>query len=450
MEKIKFLLSLKFAKFVAFCLKCFKKSATSLPGKLVLQMNPDFLRQINMYLRQKIVAITGTNGKTTTANLIAKILKTNKQKVVSNALGANMLSGVATCLALNCNFKNKNDFFVLESDEAYLTKLYEFLPSDYLVVTNLFRDQLDRYGELDSTLKKIQEAVDKNKNQTILLNADDPIVSQIETKSKNCKIKYFGFETVEAQNKIESPIEIIHCRCKGNLEYSKRFYSHLGHYYCSCGYKRPEVDYLAKAKILKDKTIIELDGKVYQSNLLGTYNAYNILQALAFALELKIEPEILQMALDEYKSVFGRSEKFIVDNKRVTINLIKNPAGATQVLETFSTESANFLIALNDNYADGRDVSWIWDVDFSSLSHCKNKIVVSGTRADDMALRLKYSDVAQENIIIEKNLKNAFRNILHQTKKGQDIIVLPTYTALLKMRTILTSNFKDKRQKSLV
>lgn len=444
MSKIKFYTAILAANSLSFMLKMITKSSgTSFPGMVGLKICPEFINLAQDYSKKGIINITGTNGKTTTAGLFAHILSSSGKKILHNEKGANMLTGIASTLLEGVGFDKEFDYFVLESDEAYLTKLYDKLKADYLVVTNLFRDQLDRYGELDTTFKKIQEAIDKNKDLTVVLNADDPLVSAL---GKDNKKIFYGFERIEftfEASDANAPAEAVECPvCGANLYYHSRTYAHVGNYYCHCGYKRPELKYSAQARVslnyseLKVKEgLNEYDFKV---NLPGLYNVYNALAAISVALELGISKEEIQNALDSYQSVFGRAESLVLKEKNVLVQLIKNPVGASEVLRIIGdNKKSKLLIILNDNYADGRDVSWIWDANFEILKDYDQPIIVSGDRAYDMALRLKYAGVNQQLVHIEKDIREALNGALALTQEDETLLVLPTYTALLKMQNII-------------
>lgn len=455
MNKINFYFSILAAKILAILITILNRSSgTSIIGLIALKICPDFLSYCQKYVKKGVITITGTNGKTTTAGLIASILEENNQKVVHNEQGANMLTGIANALALGISPFKRFDYYVLEVDEAYLTKLYDYLPSNYLLVTNLFRDQLDRYGELDTTAKKIQEAIDKNPNLKLVLNADDPKVSnlggvnvfQIQDNSSNSSSKdrekiYFGFDKVEIiSNSIVSnaPAENVNCPvCKEALKYADRFFAQQGHYYCDCGYKRPQCDYSGDVKIFDDYSILKVYSKKgdfeFNFGLIGLYNAYNALGAISLGLELGYEQNQIQAALNSYHAIFGRAERLIIRGHQVLVQLIKNPTGASEVLKTVDL-SSNIIIMINDNYADGRDVSWLWDADFEFLKDSENPIVVSGYRANDMAIRLKYAGVDTSKIVVIPQIEESIEYLLNSLDINEKITILPTYTALLKMQ----------------
>lgn len=434
-SKLKFYLSLIIARCAYIGIKLLNKSSgTSFVGMLVLKICPDFLKYCSKYIKKRIITITGTNGKSTTSGLIAHILETAHQNVVHNLKGANMLTGVANVFALSIAPLKRFDYAVIESDEAYLTKLYDYMKSDYLVVTNLFRDQLDRYGELNTTAEFIKNAIDKNPDLKLILNADDPIVA---TFDRTKYAVYYGFENVEYdcsyEHKSNAPSEVFNCMCGEELKYSKQFFAQQGHYYCpKCGYKRHECNYSADVKVYNDYSVLTVRNRgisfEFKVNLAGLYNAYNALAAISLGFETGMNQEEIQKSLDTYQAIFGRTEKRTINGNPTVIQLIKNPTGASEVLKTVDLKS-NIVIAINDNYADGRDISWLWDSDFEQLKNAEKLVITSGCRANDMATRLKYAGIPQEKIIVEPNIKKA---IDKATTAGKTTI-LPSYTALLKI-----------------
>lgn len=434
-SKLKFYLSLIIARCAYIGIRLLNKSSgTSFVGMLVLKICPNFLKYCSKYIKKYIITITGTNGKSTTSGLIAHILETAHQKVVHNLKGANMLTGVANVFALSIAPLKRYDYAVIESDEAYLTKLYDYMKSDYLVVTNLFRDQLDRYGELNTTAEFIKNAIDKNPDLKLILNADDPIVA---TFDRTKYAVYYGFENVEYdcsyEHKSNAPTEVFNCMCGEELKYSKQFFAQQGHYYCpKCGYKRHECNYSADVKVYNDYSVLTVRNRgisfEFKVNLAGLYNAYNALAAISLGFETGMNQEEIQKSLDTYHAIFGRTEKRTINGNPTVIQLIKNPTGASEVLKTVDLKS-NIVIAINDNYADGRDISWLWDSDFEQLKNAEKLVITSGCRANDMATRLKYAGIPQEKIIVEPNIKKA---IDKATTAGKTTI-LPSYTALLKI-----------------
>ncbi|MCR5261340.1 MAG: Mur ligase family protein [Candidatus Gastranaerophilales bacterium] len=445
MADLKYYTALIAAKTATTLIKILGKSkATSAPGMLAMKISKDFIHQAAKNNREKIITVTGTNGKTTTTGLLAHIVKTSGKRIIHNTEGANMLTGVATALVQKTKFFQASDYLIFESDEAYLQKLYDFINADYLLVTNLFRDQLDRYGELDITYRKIKEAIDKNDKLTVFINADDPTLENIASKNKKI---YFGVNSVEFAYELKdslAPAENTSCPlCSVPLEYEKRFYAHIGHYVCKCGYKRTQPEYSCDVKVYDSysELTIHFGGKEasFTVNMPGLYNVYNALGAISAALEIGIDEQTIQKALSSYSSVFGRAEMTTVCGKKTLIQLIKNPVGASEVIRQIQGfEKSKLVVILNDDYADGRDVSWIWDADFEVLQSYGQKIIVSGTRANDAALRLKYAGVNTELITVVDDIETAVSKAAEMTADDETLLILPTYTALLKMQTFLS------------
>lgn len=440
MNRVRFYTTLVLARLTYLAIKLLHRSSgTSFVGMMTLKVCPDFLAHCRKYIKNNAITISGTNGKTTTSGLVAHIFEENQNSIIHNVKGANMLTGIANVFALNIKPFKRFDYAVIESDEAYLTKLYDYFKADYLLVTNLFRDQLDRYGELSTTASFIQNAIDKNKELKLILNADDPLVTNFG-KGKNAI--YYGFEEVEFCSEIHNatsnaPTEVFNCICGKPLQYNKQFFAQEGHYYCAkCGFKRPEPNYKGYIKIYSDYSELKIRHNdkdfEFKINLVGLYNAYNVLGAVACAMENGIDYQTIKKAVSTYKSIFGRAERRIINGHKTLIQLIKNPTGASEVLKTVDL-SSNIVIAINDNYADGRDISWLWDSDFEQLKNAQKLVITSGIRAKDMATRLKYAGIPQEKIIVEEDIKSAIALAAKSDNIEERITILPSYTALLKI-----------------
>ena len=440
MNRVRFYTTLVLARLTYLAIKLLHRSSgTSFVGMMTLKVCPDFLAHCRKYIKNNAITISGTNGKTTTSGLVAHIFEENQNSIIHNVKGANMLTGIANVFALNIKPFKRFDYAVIESDEAYLTKLYDHFKADYLLVTNLFRDQLDRYGELSTTASFIQNAIDKNKELKLILNADDPLVTNFG-KGKNAI--YYGFEEVEFCSEIHNatsnaPTEVFNCICGKPLQYNKQFFAQEGHYYCAkCGFKRPEPNYKGYIKIYSDYSELKIRHNdkdfEFKINLVGLYNAYNVLGAVACAMENGIDYQTIKKAVSTYKSIFGRAERRIINGHKTLIQLIKNPTGASEVLKTVDL-SSNIVIAINDNYADGRDISWLWDSDFEQLKNAQKLVITSGIRAKDMATRLKYAGIPQEKIIVEEDIKSAIALAAKSDNIEERITILPSYTALLKI-----------------
>lgn len=440
MNRVRFYTALVLARLTYLAIKLLHRSSgTSFVGMMTLKVCPDFLAHCRKYIKNNAITISGTNGKTTTSGLVAHIFEENQNSIIHNVKGANMLTGIANVFALNIKPFKRFDYAVIESDEAYLTKLYDYFKADYLLVTNLFRDQLDRYGELSTTASFIQNAINKNKELKLILNADDPLVTNFG-KGKNAI--YYGFEEVEFCSEIHNatsnaPTEVFNCICGEPLQYNKQFFAQEGHYYCAkCGFKRPEPNYKGYVKIYSDYSELKIRHNdkdfEFKINLVGLYNAYNVLGAVACAMENGIDYQTIKKAVSTYKSIFGRAERRIINGHKTLIQLIKNPTGASEVLKTVDL-SSNIVIAINDNYADGRDISWLWDSDFEQLKNAQKLVITSGIRAKDMATRLKYAGIPQEKIIVEEDIKSAIALAAKSDNIEERITILPSYTALLKI-----------------
>lgn len=440
MNRVRFYTALVLARLTYLAIKLLHRSSgTSFVGMMTLKVCPDFLAHCRKYIKNNAITISGTNGKTTTSGLVAHIFEENQNSIIHNVKGANMLTGIANVFALNIKPFKRFDYAVIESDEAYLTKLYDYFKADYLLVTNLFRDQLDRYGELSTTASFIQNAIDKNKELKLILNADDPLVTNFG-KGKNAI--YYGFEEVEFCSEIHNatsnaPTEVFNCICGKPLQYNKQFFAQEGHYYCAkCGFKRPEPNYKGYIKIYSDYSELKIRHNdkdfEFKINLVGLYNAYNVLGAVACAMENGIDYQTIKKAVSTYKSIFGRAERRVINGHKTLIQLIKNPTGASEVLKTVDL-SSNIVIAINDNYADGRDISWLWDSDFEQLKNAQKLVITSGIRAKDMATRLKYAGIPQEKIIVEEDIKSAIALAAKSDNIEERITILPSYTALLKI-----------------
>lgn len=425
---------------------------SNLPGKLARRFAPTVLTKLSAQAKSGVLAVTGTNGKSTTSGLLSSILRAAGLELVHNKQGANLVAGITASLVESASWSGKlsADYCLFETDEAALPLIAKEVKLSQVVVTNLFRDQLDRFGELDTTAKLISKGILENKTMAVL-NADDPNVSQLVPE---CERVFFGIESLNEQS--EKPgtasdalglqsMELSYCaQCGAETEYTLVFYGQLGHWSCTkCQHKRPvprvkasnvEVGATGSTFIL---SIDERQGDAVVP-LPGMFNVYNALAAAASAASLGVPIETIRQGLKNYQTLFGRSERITISGKNVLIQLIKNPAGASQAISAVAKDpNARILIAINDNYADGRDISWLWDADFEQLAGHTRKLIVSGQRAEDMAVRMKYAGVDQENIHAEPKLDKALDQALDLVHTGETLWILPTYTCLLEMQKIL-------------
>lgn len=421
-------------------------SGTSLPGAIALKIDKEIIKHLVSTHAYRGAVITATNGKTTTANMAAAILRSLGLTPVHNAAGANLPFGIATALLLAR--KSKNQLGLFEVDEAATARIVNEVKPKVLVVGNIFRDQLDRFGELDKTAALIGKAVKAlPKNSYLLLNADDPRVAALAKLNQRVKVLFYGLEgnedlTVGAKAASYSALDSSKCPfCQTSLIYHQNYFSHLGDYTCPhCSFKRPPLNFAAANRQLSPQGSsfylrTPLGETKINLGLPALFNIYNALAAAAIGLVLGANLKQITESLGQFKAAFGRQEIVSLQDKEVCLMLIKNPTGFNQVITTLnlSPEAKNIIIAINDNLADGTDISWLWDVDVHLLG--KQKLIInSGLRAEDMALRLKYSEVQADKILTINSLSQALNEGLKHTKSGGRLYVLATYTAMLDAR----------------
>lgn len=416
-------------------LQTFFKGGSSLPGKIALKIDPNVLDQLAKDYH--IIVITGTNGKTLTTALTVNILKQEFGEVLTNTTGANMLQGIVSTFLSGKKNKNGQNFAVLEIDEASLSKVTEFLTPELFVFTNIFRDQMDRYGEIYTTYKLIVDGASKAPNATILMNGDLPIFHSVKTLNP---VKYYGFNHQKDQDlHAHYNTDGVLCPdCQRILEYKMITYSNLGKYYCpNCNFKRPDLDYQLTELINTTNTSAEfvIDHEKYSIEVGGLYNVYNALSATAVAEYYNIASEKIRKGLAYDEKVFGRQEVIQIGDKKCTLVLVKNPVGLNQVIDTMKMASFDFsLVALlNANYADGIDISWIWDSQLEELQSMSiPKVITGGERREDMTLRLKVAGIAPANLTEVSNIKEVISEI--KQVPTEHVYILATYTAVLQMR----------------
>jgi lipid II isoglutaminyl synthase (glutamine-hydrolysing) len=422
---------------------------TTLPGRVLLRLEPEAIARLGTGLDRGTTIISATNGKTTTAGMIAGILDADGRHPVHNRAGSNMTWGVATAL-----LEQRGEEGLFEVDEAWLPRVSEQLDPSLIVLGNLFRDQLDRYGEMEALADEWAKTVAARTGRTrFVLNADDPLIADLGRDPGGAPregVLYFGIEDAsQALPELQHAFDAKHCRrCGHPYAYERAFVGHLGHYSCSnCGAERPRPEVAAteielrgmdgsRSRVRTPAGEIELD-----LPLPGLYNVYNALAAIAAGLQLGVAPDRIGGALEGTRAAFGRVETIEVADVPVSILLIKNPAGANEVLRTLLLESEergplDLWIALNDRIADGRDVSWVWDADFELLAGAARRVVCSGTRAAEMALRLKYAGWPEEAIEVVPGIEGSLDAAV-QRSDGR-VFALPTYTALLELRKLLS------------
>ncbi|HHY47306.1 MAG TPA: Mur ligase family protein [Firmicutes bacterium] len=455
-------LAIVVGKICAFASRFLKRGGgSSLPGALARRIEPRILIRLFEKAAMTSIIITGSNGKTTTARMVAEVLNRNGLRIVWNRSGANMVNGIISALIERCDIWGSlvADVAVLEVDEANLRHVIAAVKPKLVLVTNCFRDQLDRYGEVDTTLELIRVALkDAPAGSTLLLNADDPLVAGL-APGGGCKTLFYGVESLdsapgyapEVDTSEYRPQDARNCPCCGAYyEYSLTTYGHLGKYRCPrCFSSRPVPDFRATNVVVQG-----VHGSVFtvafehdpeddfieaSLGLPGLYNVYNCLAAVACCLVLDIPKKVIEEGIAKSTSAFGRMETIRIGEKNVLLALVKNPVGFNEVIQTIASDGSRktLVVCLNDNFADGRDISWIWDVDMERLSRHPSlihSIIASGTRAEDMALRLKYTGIGEEKIDVEPGLDRALELGLGKLAPGETLYVLPTYTAMLEIR----------------
>jgi UDP-N-acetylmuramyl tripeptide synthase len=422
---MRYTLAVLLGRVVSSISKVFHKGAgETWAGEIALRIYPNILKDLSHKLRKGIILVAGTNGKTTTSLMIKKIIEYQGYSVVHNATGANLLNGVVSSLLLSTN----KDWGIFEVDENALPQIMNYMHPKIIVLLNLFRDQLDRYGEVDAVAAKWRKSLSiLSQNATVVANADDPLITAICEQLDTKKV-YIGIEDPSLyREKMQHATDTIYCpKCGTRLTYGGYYYSHLGKWSCgSCGFTHPDVTIAAKD---------------YQSPIEGVYNRYNTIAAASVGELLQFETAQIQSALDSFTPAFGRMERMLVRGKRVQIVLSKNPTGFNESLQTYlnSHDKGPVLLLLNDRIPDGTDVSWIWDVDFELLSKQKKEIIVSGDRVSDMAVRLKYAVTSLERITIADSLPLSLDVALAKTQRDETLWILATYSAMLDIRGIIT------------
>ncbi|HEX3362924.1 MAG TPA: Mur ligase family protein [Solirubrobacterales bacterium] len=434
---------------------------TTLPGRVLLRMEPEAIAKLGAGLRGGATIVSATNGKTTTAGMIAAILAAEGRPPVHNRAGSNMTWGVATAL-----LEQRGQEGLFEVDEAWLPRVAQQLNPRLIVLGNLFRDQLDRYGEMEALAEEWAKAVAAAPAATgLALNADDPLIADLgrdtDTERPREGTLSFGIDDhSQALPELQHAFDAKHCRrCGHPYAYEVAFVGHLGHYSCpNCGAQRPRPDVAATRIELRGMegsaaTIRVPGGEIeVELPLPGLYNVYNALGAIAAALKLGVDAERVAAALGGMRAAFGRVETIAVGDGTVSILLIKNPAGANEVLRTLALEARSqfpvtstencertgaidLWVALNDRIADGRDVSWVWDADFELLADSVSRVTCAGTRAPEMALRLKYAGWPEDRIVVELDIATSLDAAV-AASPGR-LFALPTYTALLELRKLL-------------
>lgn len=440
-------------KITAFLMRFFGFGhGTTWPGEIALRMDKDLVGKIiNQNKKLKTILIVGTNGKTTSAKLIKHVLFKSGHRVFSNQSGANLLNGVASTLVDHASLTGKisYDEAVLEIDENVLPIIVKQFSPSVILMLNLFRDQLDRYGEIDIIALKWHYTLEQlDERTTLIMNGQDPQICNLGSGIINSPTYYFGVKKILSKKDIPHEADSIYCpRCSSKLVFSTIAYSHIGDFSCpKCVFSEPK--------------FIDLTEKI-NIPMQGLFNRYNF-SAVALLLDkvFNVDEKKFAKYIADYTPGFGRQEVIDLVNKKVLIQLSKNPVGFNQSIELLQTTKARskiVLLALNDQIPDGRDISWIWDVDFESLAKVARKIFVTGDRAYDLGIRLQHAlknkkTIVTGNVIrledkifIYHKINEALEVAIKATGKKETLYIFPVYSAMLEIRKILTGDeFKTK------
>ena len=424
---------------------------TAIAGLASLRVDPGVVRRLASQAGAGTIAVTGTNGKTTTSLMLSRIASAAGLRPLHNRSGSNLMRGVAAMLVEEATLTAtipdaKRRLAIMEVDEATLPEIVREVAPRAVVFTNLFRDQLDRYGEVDTVAKSWERALAAAAAETTLvLNADDPAVAHLG-RSAPGRVLYYGVDDAAAGiDSDEHASDFRTCLdCGAELAYDVTFYGHIGHWRCSsCPNRRPaphvRVTRVALGQDATSLTIATDSGELHvKLPLAGLYNAYNALAAAAGAIALGLPHDAVVGALEGFSAAFGRQERFSVEGRHVQVLLGKNPTGLNQVLRALAARDGRktMLFFLNDGIADGRDISWIWDADYETVQPQTAWVLAAGTRAEDLALRLKYAGFG-DDVPIEHSTATALRRALDATPAGGTLYVVPTYTAMLEVRELL-------------
>ncbi|MEH1800095.1 MAG: Mur ligase family protein [Nostoc sp.] len=421
------------AKSVTFIVRSLRLGAASvLPGSIARRIEPRLLQLLSQQVKNGVILIAGTNGKTTTALLLCTILERKGFRVTHNSTGANLENGLMTALLESTNLLGtlNTDYAILEVDENIVPRVLAPLQPRIILCLNLFRDQLDRYGEVDTISKRWTKVISTLPPETVVIpNADDPTLSNLGQQLPQ-RVLFFGLNEPEHYlEAIPHAVDSIYCpKCGHSLDYKGVYLSHLGDFTCpKCGFTKSKPT---------------LESSEWSQILVGLYNKYNTLAAATAAIELGVDEVTIRDTINTFQAAFGRAEDLVINGKRVRILLSKNPVGTNETIRvvTQSTDKTTLLV-LNDRTPDGTDVSWIWDVDTEKLVERGGTLVVSGDRVYDMALRLRYSQKSPEsnlNLIVEEDLRQAITTALEHTPENETLHILPTYSAMLEVREVLT------------
>ena len=429
------------ARTVQKALKRWTSGGTSFPGKLAKALDPAILKTLAKDYR--VVVITGTNGKTVTTGLTVNILRQRYAHVLTNDTGSNMEQGIISTFLQAESDKKEDKIAVLEVDEASVRHVTRYIQPEVILTTNLFRDQMDRFGEIYTTFDYILEGADQVPDTLLMMNGDAPIFS---SRAYQHKVSYFGFRNEDKTKDLMAHYNtdgVLCPNCQHILHYHAITYSNLGDYFCpNCSFKRPELSYEVERvdELTTESASFTIEGHTYTIPVAGVYNIYNALAAYSLAKYFGLSQEEIQEGLGQAKRIFGRQEKLTLADKDVRINLIKNPVGFNQIVSLLALDSEDFslVILLNDRSADGEDISWIWDGLFEDLVHLSQlrAVTIGGLRRLDLFTRVKVAGYPKEAIHVVENYPETLEAI--KNMPTQKVYVLATYTAMLGIRRELS------------
>ncbi|MEW9502222.1 MurT ligase domain-containing protein [Jeotgalibacillus marinus] len=421
------------------------KGGGNIPGVIARKVDRRILTKLANQVETTIV-LTGTNGKTTTSNLLAAILHETGKPVIHNALGNNLLSGVTACYvdsaSINGKLNQPYKYAVMEIDESNIPLVLKELTPTYALVTNFSRDQLGRVGEIDLLVEKVKKGIQPTP-ATLVLNADDPLVMRMESL-ENPKV-HFGIHPNAYDFESFSMAESKFCPdCGNELTYDHLHYGHLGLFHCTCGFKRPTPSYEC-THIEEGDLSFRVDEQLYQLSIEGVYNVYNALAAIAVARELGIEEEVIARGIMNYRSSNGRMERFNINGGARLLNLVKNPVGMdTTLSEVIKEKQAKQWVFAFDEKTHDEDISWIWDTDLERIAKTEyTRLICCGNRAQEMALRLKYGGVDESSIVVIEDKKQAMEESF---REATPTYYVPTYTALSTVRKYLQKNNEGEKK----
>jgi UDP-N-acetylmuramyl tripeptide synthase len=418
------------------------------------RVDPALLTKLTGQLGEGAVIVGGTNGKTTTTRMVADVFEAVPWNVVHNRSGSNLVRGVIAAFVQEASFTGSigGDIGVIEADEAALPELIRRVQPRIILLNNLFRDQLDRYGELDTIAKTWKTVLtDLPAETTVIVNGDDPTLVAISDDMRARRVCFGLDEENHRLDSLPHAADAAICRfCGSDLGYHALYVSHLGDWFCKgCGRKRPDLDYVGSTIELHGVTSLSMriteapdDAHDVQIGVPGLYNAYNALAAAAVAREVGVSWDVITNAFDAFRSAFGRIERLTYKGRELTLALVKNPTGFNEVLRMLTAETGGLqlqtMIAINDLDADGRDVSWLWDVDFELLAEGNGDLFTTGLRGPDMANRLKYAGICRDRIHqLINDPSSALDEFVDALPEGEGAYILPTYTAMLALRKTL-------------